>query len=154
MKSIKRGFTLMEMLVVLCVLGMIMAALTTSVASAQQRAKVARANAEVKSISQAILAYENYDQSHELPTMRDQDADKGTVGFLLGPGGSGESGKIPALLMAQLSSGGKMMDPWNTPYKISIREGGANIRLETSASSMQTGFHLPNFYRLSPEERK
>lgn len=154
MKSIEKGFTLMEMLVVLCVLGMIMAAFTSSVASAQQRAKVARAESEVKAISQAILAYENFDQENGLPTMTNQDADEGSVGFLLGNGGSGDSGKIPALLMAQLSGGGKMMDPWNTPYKISIKEGGSNVRFESSAGSMQTGYHLPNFYRLSPEERK
>lgn len=154
MKSIKRGFTLMEMMVVLCVLGMIMAAFTTSIASAQQRAKVARAKAEVKSITQAILAYENYDRENELPTMRDQDADKGSIGFLIGSGDSAESGKIPTLLMAQLSSGGKMMDPWGTPYKISIKEGGAAIRFESSSGSMQTGFYLPNFYRLSAEERQ
>lgn len=154
MRSIKKGFTLVELLVVLCVLGMIMAAFTTSVTAAQQRARVSKAETEVKTISQAILAFENYDENHELPTMTDQDADKNSIGFLIGDGGSTESGKIPVLLMAQLTSGGKMMDPWNTPYKISIKEGSANVRLESAAGSMQTGFYLPNFYRLSPEERR
>ena len=154
MKSIKRGFTLIEMLVVLCVLGMIMTALTTSVASAQERAKVARAKTEVKSITQAILAYENYDPDNKLETMTNKDADKSSIGFLLGSGESANSGKIPVLLMAQLSNGGKMLDPWGTPYKISIKEKSHNVDLGEAHINLQTGYSLPNFYRLSPEERR
>lgn len=154
MKSIKKGFTLVELLVVLCVLGMIMAAMTTSIMGAQKRAKISKAESEVKAISQAILAYENYDENNELPTMSNQDADKSSLGFLIGEGGSTESGKIPVLLMAQLTSGGKMLDPWNRPYKITIKQGSANIDLENFVGNFKTGYHLPNFYRLSAEERK
>lgn len=154
MKSTKKAFTLVELLVVLGIVAMIMAAFTTSIASAQQRAKIQRATGEVKAISQAILAYENYDQNNELPSMTNQDADKGSIGFLIGDGGNAESGKIPALLMAQLSSGGKMLDPWNTPYKISIKPSTASVKLNSASGTMQTGFYFPNFFRLSAEERK
>ncbi len=154
MKSTKKAFTLVEVMVVLAVMAVIMATFTTSISSAQLRAKISRAESEVKLISQAILAYENYSDDNELPSMTNQDADEGSIGFLIGNGGSSDSGKIPALLMAQLSSGGKMLDPWNTPYKISIKPGNANINLESATGSMQTGYYMPNFYRLSPEERK
>ena len=155
MKSIEKGFTLVEMLVVVSILGMLIAAFTTSVSAAQRRSRIAKAESEVKLISQAILAYENYDRNNELPVMTDRDADQGSVGFLIGKGGSAESGgKIPAVLIASLSAGGKMMDPWNTPYKISIKSGNAQIKLNTVTGSMQTGYFLPNFYRLSAEERK
>ena len=152
MKSTKSAFTLVELLVVLGIVAMIMAAFTSSMASAQQRAKISRATSEVKLISQAILSYENYDQDNELPSMSNQDADQGSIGFLIGNGGSSNSSKIPALLMAQLSSGGKMLDPWGTPYKISIKPG--NAKLTSASGTMQTGYYLPNFFRLSAEERK
>ena len=154
MKSTKSAFTLVELLVVLGIVAMIMAAFTSSMASAQQRAKISRATSEVKLISQAILSYENYNQDNELPSMSNQDADQGSIGLLIGNGGSSKSGKIPALLMAQLSSGGKMLDPWGTPYKISIKPGNANVKLTSASGTMQTGYYLPNFFRLSAEERK
>ena len=153
----KRGFTLVELLVVVGMIAVIMGAVTTSVSGSRERARVQKASAEVKAISQAILAYENYDQGgdkFELPEMEKADAEKGTIGFLLGEGAAQSGGKIPVLLMASLSGGGKMMDPWNTPYKISIKRGGANVKMESSSGSMQTGFWFPNFYRLSEEERQ
>ena len=152
MRSTRKAFTLVELMVVLSVVAMLIGSLTVSVSNAQQRAKVSKAESEVKILSQAILAYENY---QELPTFTDRDADSGAIGFLIGNGGNADSGgKIPALLMASLTSGGKMLDPWNTPYKISIKRGGANVKIESSSGSMQTGFWFPNFYRLSEEERQ
>ena len=155
MISIKRGFTLLELMVVICMIALIIAALATSLTSAQERARTEKARSEVKAIAQAILAYENFDRSNELPTMENSDADQSALGFLIGQGGNAESGgKIPALLMAALQSGGKMRDPWGTPYKISIRSGGASIKIESASGGMQTGFMFPNFYRLSEEERQ
>ena len=155
MISIKRGFTLLELMVVICMIALIIAALATSLTSAQERARTEKARSEVKATAQAILAYENFDRSNELPTMENRDADQSALGFLIGQGGNAESGgKIPALLMAALQSGGKMRDPWGTPYKISIRSGGASIKIESASGGMQTGFMFPNFYRLSEEERQ
>ncbi len=153
MISIKRGFTLLELMVVICMIALIIAALATSLTSAQERARTEKARSEVKAIAQAILAYENFDR--ELPTMENRDADQSALGFLIGQGGNAEfGGKIPALLLAALQSGGKMRDPWGTPYKISIRSGGASIKIESASGGMQTGFMFPNFYRLSEEERQ
>lgn len=153
MRSTKQGFTLVELMVVLGMIGMIMAALTSSVMGAQKRAQIAKAESEVKVITQAILSYENY--KHDLPPLTNRDADANSLGFLLGDGGSSEmGGKIPVLLMGQLKSGGKMMDPWNMPYRVTIRPSGASVKLKNAAGTMQTGFYLPNFYRLSQEERQ
>ena len=155
MISIKRGFTLLELMVVICMIALIIAALATSLTSAQERARTEKARSEGKAIAQAILAYENFDRSNELPTMENRDADQSALGFLIGQGGNAESGgKIPALPLAALQSGGKMRDPWGTPYKISIRSGGASIKIESASGGMQTGFMFPNFYRLSEEERQ
>ena len=56
----KRGFTLVELLVVIAMIAILLAALSTSIAAAQERARIQKATSEVKIISQAILAAENY----------------------------------------------------------------------------------------------
>lgn len=153
----KRGFTLIELLVVLGLIATIMAALTASISGAQERARIQKASSEVKSISQAILAYENYSRGgkFELEPMEKVDADQSSLGFLLGKGDNADSGgRIPVLLMQALSSGGKMMDPWGSPYKVTIRKGDAQVKIESANSNLRTGYFLPNFYRLSASERK
>ena len=157
MISIKRGFTLIELLVVLAMIAILLGSAGVSVAGAQQRARIQKATADVKSISQAILAYENYERGSdkfELPTMNDLDADASSLSFLLGEGESAKSGgNIPVLLMASLRSGRTLVDPWGTPYKIKIVETDVTPEFKTASGSMQTGYYLPNFYRLSEDER-
>ena len=65
----KKAFTLIELLVVVAMIAIILGALTTSVSSARKRAQIQKATAEVKIISQAILAYENWDRGNEMPSM-------------------------------------------------------------------------------------
>ena len=150
----RKGFTLIELLVVVGMIGVIVGAMTTSVTASQQRARIQKATSEVKVISQAILAYENYARGgdYRLEPMTDADADSSSLGFLLGKESGDAGGKIPSLLMASLSAGGKMRDPWGTPYKITVREGA--IAGMNSMSSLTTGYYLPNFNRLDAEERK
>lgn len=155
MSSIKKGFTLMELMVVLAMLGIIMAAIVTSTAAAQERTRKEKALSEVKTITQAILAYENVSKDEGLPTMENRDADASSLGFITGKGGQSKyGGEIGSMLDAVYRKGGKMTDPWGTPYKVTIRSSGASIKLGTSSGSMQTGFYFPNYYRLSEEERQ
>lgn len=142
------GFTIIELMTVLGVVAMLMGAFVTSVAGAQKRSKTAKAEAEVAMISQAILAYENFG---DLPTISSpRPVDDSTLGFLLKGGSS-----VPVLLQAALSGGkGEMLDPWNHPYKVTIRPGSESVKIRTASSSLQTGYSLPNFYRLSKEERE
>lgn len=149
------GFTLIELLVVLAMIATIVAAISVSVAGAQERARIEKATVEVKSISQAILAYENYSKQG-LPILGS--ARQGAVcnasnlGFLLGKNATTRSGdKIPVLLEAALTSGGAMMDPWGHPYTIVIAKGKVYSQ---GVNQIRTGFSLPNIHRLSEEERK
>ncbi len=157
MNSIKRGFTLVELLVVVAMLAILMGSMGSAVSGAQARAREQKATADVKVISQAILAYENYSRGQgdfELPTMEDRDADGDSLSFLLGEGEQAESGgNIPVLLQASLVAGQKLLDPWGTPYKVRIRETSFTPKFKTATGQMQTGYFLPNFYRLSETER-
>lgn len=148
----KRGFTLIELLVVVAMIAVIVGAMTTSMASAQERARIQKATSEVKIISQAILSYEDYAAAHNLQieTMTDRDADSGSIGFLLG---NAASDKVPALLMASLQAGGKMLDPWGTPYRISVKQGSAAMDLNVAGNSMSMSYFLPNLYRVGDWER-
>lgn len=145
------AFTLLELMVVLGMIAVIVGAMTTSVAAARERARIQRATSDVKVISQAILAYENWSRSGDLQTMERRDADSGSLGFLLGNEQAESGGKVPILLMAQLRNGGKMTDPWGTPYKVTIRQGNISA---AQRIQLKTGYFLPNFYRLGEGERQ
>jgi prepilin-type N-terminal cleavage/methylation domain-containing protein len=149
----KRGFTLIELMVVIAMIAIFMTAVATSVGQTRERARMEKARSDVKVISQAILAWENYTRGgkNELEEMNDQEADSSSLSFLLGQGETANSGQIPAMLMAQLSAGGKMRDPWGTPYRIRIKEGAIP---HPSDFNLSTCFFIPNLYRLSAEERR
>ena len=155
----KRGFTLIELLVVVAMVAILGAAFTSSATAARERARIQKATAEVKVITQAILAYENWDPGggrRKLPERRKVDIDKSTdsLGFILGEGGDAESGgKIPVMLMAALNSGGKMLDPWGTPYKVTIKESSLTVKPGSASGNLQTGYFLPNWYRIGEGER-
>lgn len=149
----KRGFTLIELLVVVAMIAVLIGAMTTSVSAARERAQIQRATSEVKIISQAILAYENYNKKGDqygLEEIPETDADSSSLGFLLGAAAVSTGGKMPVLLMAQLKSGGKMLDPWGMPYRVKVHRGSVS---SVSAVKFWTDFFLPNYYRLSEDER-
>lgn len=154
-----RGFTLVELMVVIAMIALIMAALVTSLNSARQRARVQKATSDVKILTQAILAYENYDENHELPALGGTspqggvDIDQSSVGFIFGKKAV-ESGKVPNLILSALSAGGRMYDPWGIPYKVQIKPATADVRIDAGVGTIQTGFWYPNHYRLTAEERK
>lgn len=153
MTSNKRGFTLIELMVVIAMIAILMAAVGTSVGKSRERARIERARSDVKVITQAILAWENYDRGgkNELQEMNDEEADSSSLKFLLGQGEAAKSGQIPALLAAQLSAGGKMRDPWGSPYRVRIKEGAIQ---RPDNLNLSTCYYIPNLYRLSAEERK
>ena len=155
MTSNRNGFTLVELLVVIAMIVLLTGAMSTAVTGAMKRARIQKATVEVKAITQAILAYENETRNgtdYELPVLNKQDCDQSSIGFLLGRETS-QSGKVPVLLMAALTSGGKMLDPWGNPYKVTIKKNTFRPNYRTMTGSLQTGFFLPNFYRLREGER-
>ena len=151
----RKAFTLIELLVVVAMLAIIMGAMTTSVNAARHRARVQKAVNDVKVISQAILAYENYSSDNKLQTMDRKPADRDNLGFLLGHADdqAAGGGEVPVLISAALNSNGAILDPWGHPYYVTIREKGVSMTVKTATGSLNTGYYLPNFYRISEGER-
>lgn len=119
----RKAFTLIELMVVMAMIAVIAGALTSGVAKAQQRSKISRAQTEAREITNAILAYANYDEDGSLDKflMEDQEAEEGKLGFILGKVKSRNS-DVPVLYNAALTRG-KILDPWGNPYRITVKQG-------------------------------
>ena len=146
----KRAFTLVELLVVVGMIALLTGAVGNSVNDARKRARVAKAQAEVKEMTNAILASENYVSLGD--HVMDEDASETKLAFILGKDKGDNGEDIPVLFNANVS-GGKILDPWGRPYIVTIREGEASANFATASQNIRSGYFLPNFYRLSVEER-
>lgn len=137
--SVKKGFTLVELLVVMAMLMLLIGSISSSVMSAQKRARLAVATTAVLEISNAILAYENYGK---LDKMDEQPSTEDNLAFILGK--ATEDGRdVPVLYNASIK-GGKILDPWGNPYRITITEGSISGK---QTKNMKTAVFFPNFYR-------
>jgi len=151
----RKAFTIVELMVVVAMIAIILGAMSGAVTGVMERARVSKAKSEVKIIAQAILAYENESKdgrTYELPTMEKAVCNRDSIGFLLGRETS-QSGRIPVLLMAALSNGGEMVDPWGHPYRVTIKKTSNNVDFRTLQSLPGISFMMPNAYRLQKEDR-
>lgn len=155
-KMPREGFTLIELLVVIAMIALLAGAVSSGVMKAQSRAKIARATAETREITNAILAYENYDRNRTLKTMADERATRSSLGFILGEGGNTEGEKVPVLYNAAVAASGEILDPWGRAYRVTIQPASGLSSADTvdkTADQMSTTLYFPNHARLSPEER-
>lgn len=151
----KKGFTLIELLVVIAMIAVLTGAAGSAVMKARTRSQIARATTEAREITNAILAYENYDKNHSLSkyaTGEDTwiDADGKSLEFILG--GEDEGKTVPVLYNGALTRG-MLLDPWGRPYKFKIAPAGdASENNDDVGKSLRTFMYLPNLNRLTPEE--
>lgn len=149
----KKGFTLVELMVVVGMIAILMGAMTVSTSRAQQRGRIAKATQETKEITNAILAYEQYADGHSLAKEAKGSWAKCTeanMAMILG-GKTGANGEeIPVLFNANVT-GGHLLDPWGRPYEYMIQ------RFEQGPQPNQPQFYrgvaLPNYFRLTDKER-
>lgn len=150
----KRGFTLLELLVVIGMLALLMGALVSSVNKARTRAKIAKATQDVKEMTNAILAFENIAQNRTLEKYATgwTKTTESAMQIILG-GAPTESGEpSPVLYNAQIRNGA-ILDPWGHPYEYTIRRVTEQAH-ESDGQTFVTAPILPNFYRLTDEERQ
>lgn len=157
-RKVKRGFTLIELLVVLAMIAVIAAAFVTSVNAARRRAYVSRATVEMKEMTNAILAYEQYAPNRTLKSVASgswKDCAEGDMSMILGGASSASGGQVPVLYNGHVRTG-YLRDPWNTPYRYRIEKtdtlkgGGGDAKDLT----FTTAAALPNFFRLTDAERR
>lgn len=123
MKRRDSGFTLVEMLTVVGMLGILMGTTATGISRARVQARIAKANTEVRQLIGAWLAYEAaYDGwPANLPAGGVEiEATQANLKELLGEG----ENKV-VFLNAQLVNGA-FRDPWGVPYKIRFSERPVN----------------------------
>ena len=155
----RRGFTLIELLVVIAMIAILAAAFTTSMTSARRRAYIARATQEVKEMTNAILAYEQYAEGRSLKSVARSswtECSESAMQMILGRANGANGEPIPVLFNAHVVKGA-LRDPWNTPYQYMIvntatLSGGGTD--EDRGTSLKTAAALPNFFRLSDGEKR
>lgn len=154
----KKAFTLVELLVVIGMIAVLMGSAAAGFSKARERAKVAKATADVKEITNAILAYENYAPDRSLGSIQGRaqgDATQGSLGFLVGGENDDEGNPIPILYNAQFDNRGYILDPWGTPYKVVIESPAEDDDSEEGDDlgirQMSMGIYLPN---MNGKERK
>lgn len=154
----KKGFTLIELLVVIGMLAIITGAASSTVMRARTRSQVARAETETREITNAILAYENWDDERNLDKYKTsdswEDAAEDKLAFILGRV-SNSRGNVPVLYNAAIV-GGAIKDPWGKPYQYKIVSSGSAVDsgADQVGKGMTTFMYLPNMFRLTEEERK
>ena len=137
------GFTLVELLVVIAMLMLLAGAVTSSVASAQRRAKIAKATSEAQEMTNAILAYEHAGGS--MQPLNKVPATEANLAFLLGEG-KADGQSLGVLFNASIKNG-SFLDPWGHPYYVTVKVGRA-IRPETDSSdNLESYVAFPNFNR-------
>lgn len=148
----RRGFTLVELLVVVAMIMLLAGAMTVGVSGARARTRISRAQADVREITNAILAYANYTDDGTLSSvnLNDSEASEANLGFILGQGSSARGGKIPVLYNAAIS-GGRILDPWGKPYRVTVKSG--ETVSPPGVQSMSIRLFYPNWHRLTEAER-
>ena len=154
----KRGFTLVELLVVIGMIAVLAGTASSSVMKARRRSQIARATAECREITNAILAYENWDDDRSLKRIAGSfstwtDAKEGNLAFILG-GVQNKQGNVPVLYNAAIV-GGAVRDPWGTPYQCIVKDSGdaAETSADRVGGGLTTFMYLPNLNRLKADER-
>lgn len=144
----RRGFTLVELIVVIGMLMVLAAAMTTSVVKAQQRAKLAKATTEAQELTKAILAYANYTEDgtlSEVAGLNDTEATESNLGFVLGKA-TQRGSTVPVLYNGSVSRDGRLLDPWGRPYRVTVKKGERIT--PPGVPSISTGVFYPNWHRI------
>lgn len=138
------AFTLVEMMVVVGIIGILMGVAFSGIGQARNRARVARANLEMRQLISAWLSYEAaYDDWPVQVQGEEIDTSESAIQELLG-----KNPEETVYLNAQMVNGA-FRDPWGTPYRFRLlSESGQNAATEEFTASIT----FPNRHRPLPPQ--
>lgn len=136
------GFTLVEILVVICVITVLIGLTASATFSARQKAYTAAAHQECEQIAAAFKAYWLANGAWPISASDWKNLDKDNMRTILGDKGAGPV--YLALDDNQFETDGTYVDPWGNPYQIRI-DPMRNIVIEDSFTAVVS---FPNQFSL------
>ena len=134
------AFTLIEMLVVMGMLAILMGVAFSGLGQARKQAKVAKANAEVRELVNAILSYEG--EQEELSVMSGGKvivATEGNLKELLG------KGKTTQVYLNAPMENNAFLDPWKHEYRFRVME--ESVEIDKNPTIVSAAITFPNRQR-------
>ncbi len=138
----RRGFTLIEILVVVCVITILIGLTASATFSARQKAYVATATTEAEQIAAAFKAYRLANEKSEWPWKTDggwDSATKQSLGELLGETTYENGDPKPVFLNVSDDQfeDGEFRDPWGNAYQIRTFDPGSDNSGEAGEIELQ-----------------
>ena len=152
----KKGFTLVELLVVIGMLAILVGAIGSGINQARKRAMIAKATQDVKEMTNALAALANYTSDGTLSSFSSdgwQFTAESDSTFSKVLGGTIDGRQVPVLYNAHIRANGDIVDPWGRRYQYTIRKSNT-INNSNPGVTFLTAASLPNFYRLTDKERQ
>lgn len=156
----KKGFTMVELMVVIGMLLLLVGAVSSSVSAAHRRARVQQATTVAQEMTKAILAFENFgsmkDDEFDSPlkayACERKEATETDMAFILGQvkRTDGQKGNVPVLFNANIVAGA-IRDPWGNPFRVTIRR--SDVTIKNNVKPLQTAVSFPNFNRIPANQR-
>lgn len=136
----QRGFTLIELAVVLLILGTLLGGLLGAISQVSENTRRTTARNQLERIEQALYGYAQAYGRLPCPAISTSDGREDRVGGV-NSSCSSVHGFVPNAtlnLYGRINDDGLLLDPWANPYRYSVSGNGANSF--TSATGLQTVF--------------
>ena len=127
----RAGFTLVEMLTVVVLIGILMASSGMALAKANELAKRTKAETECRELVNALLTYRSTYGEWPGGKKGEVDADSAILSPLMNAS-ENTHGIVFLNLQPDRLDGGKWLDPWHVPYRVFFHDGSPEATRPTA----------------------